>query len=118
MRQGSNSQSIKIFKSVAAYLFLYATFIGIFYHFAYDEWLCAKQIGLMLVLIEACFFLLLYALINHLLIRKIVGLTTVMIFETILILVIIVLSHCYAAIENRFHGDYSAPVYHEEHQCR
>lgn len=118
MRQGSNSQSIKIFKSVAAYLFLYATFIGIFYHFAYDSWLCAKPIGLMLVLIEACFFLLLYALINHLLIRKIVGLKAVVIFETILILVIIVLSHCYAAIENRFHGDYSAPVYHEEHQCR
>lgn len=119
MRPGSNSQSIKIFKSVAAYLFLYATFIGIFYHFAYDAWLCAKPIGLMLVLIEACFIILLYALINHIIIRKIVGLKTVVIFETILILAIIVLSHCYAAIENRFHGDYSAQVtYHEEHRCR
>ena len=39
MRQGCNNQSIKIFKSVAAYLFLYATFIGIFYDFAYDAWL-------------------------------------------------------------------------------
>lgn len=119
MRQGCNNQSIKIFKSVAAYLFLYATFIGIFYDFAYEAWLCAKPIGFMLVLLKACIILLLYILINHLLIRKIVGLKTVVIFETILILVIIVLSHCYAAIENRFHGDYSAPVtYQEEHRCR
>lgn len=115
MRQECNSQSIKIFKSAAAYLFLYATFIGIFYHFAYEAWLCVKPIGLMLVLIEACFFLLLYALINHIIIRKIVGLKTVVIFETILILVIIVLTCCYINIENRFHGDYSAPLtYHEE----
>ncbi len=118
MRPGCNNQSIKIFKIVTAYLFLYATFIGIFYDFAYNAWICAKPIGLMLVLLKACFIILLYALINHIIIRKIVGLKTVVIFETILILVIIVLSHCYAAIENRFHGDYSAQVtYHEEHRC-
>lgn len=115
MRKGYNNQSIKISKSIAAYLFLYATFIGIFYNFAYDAWLCAKPIGFMLVILEACFFFLLYALMNHIIIRKIVGLKTVVIFETILILVIFVLAHCYAAIENRFHGDYSAPVtYHQE----
>ena len=119
MRQGCNNQSIKIFKRVAAFLFIYAAFIGIFYDFAYNAWICAKPIGLMLVLLKACFIILLYAFINHIIIRKIVGLKTVVIFETILILVIIVLSHCYAAIENRFHGDYSAQVtYHEEHRCR
>lgn len=115
MTQIRNDHLIKILKRIIAYSFLYLTFLGIFYDFAYDAWLCAKPIGLMLVLLKAFVYFLLFALINHTLIRKIVGLKTVVIFETILILVILGLSICYATIENRFHGVYSTQiVYCEE----
>lgn len=125
MRKVCNDRLIKILKEIVAYLFLYGVFLGIFYDFAYDAWICAKPIGLMLVLLKALGFLILYALVNHIIIRKIVGLKTVVIFETILILAFFVLSGCYAAIENRFHGDYSSQlsiancigVYHCEGKC-
>lgn len=110
MRQVCNDRLIKILKEIVAYLFLYGVFLGIFYDFAYDAWICAKPIGLMLALLKALCFLLLYALVNHIIIRKIVGLKTVVIFETILFLAFFILSDCYCAIENRFHGDYSAPI--------
>ena len=103
MRQFNPTQLIKIL----AYLFLYVEFIAIFYNYAYYAWICAKPIGLMLVLLRSLGFLLLYALTNHIIIRKIVGLKTVVIFETILFVLLFVLAICYANIENRFHGDYS-----------
>lgn len=86
MRQVCNDRLIKILKEIVAYLFLYGVFLGIFYDFAYDAWICAKPIGLMLVLLKDLGFLILYALVNHIIIRKIVGLKTVVIFETILFL--------------------------------
>ncbi len=115
MAQIRNDHLIKILKRIIAYSFLYLTFIGIFYDFAYDAWVCVKPIGLMFVLLKAFVYFLFFALINHTLVRKIVGLKTVVIFETILILVIWGLSICYASIENRFHGVYSTQiVYCEE----
>ena len=114
MHNVCNDRLIKTLKEIVAYLFLYGVFLGTLYDFAYDAWICAKPIGLMLVLLKALGFLFLYALVNHIIIRKIVGLKTVVIFETILFLVFFVLSGCYAAIENRFHGDYSAPIPYEE----
>ena len=108
MLQDYNYQSIKVLKRIVAYLFLYAIFIGIFYYFAYNAWICVKPIGLVMVSLLAFVFFLSYVLINHLIISKIVGLKIVVIFETILFLSLFVLSFCYAAIENRFHGDYSA----------
>lgn len=96
-----------IIKRIGAYLFLYVTFMGIFYDFAYDAWVCPKPIGLLVVLLKSLGFLLLYALVNHILIKKILGLKTVVIFETILLVLFFVLIYCYAALENRFHGIYS-----------
>lgn len=100
----------KTLKRTAAYLFLYGVFLGIFYDFAYNAWICSKPIGLAYVLLLSFGYTLLYALTNHIIIRQTVGLKTVIIFEAILVLVIIILTHCYATIENRFHGDYSAQI--------
>lgn len=108
MSQFCNAKGIMIIKRIGAYLFLYVTFMGIFYDFAYDAWVCPKPIGLLVVLLKSLGFLLLYALVNHILIKKVLGLKTVVIFETILFVLFFVLINCYAALANRFHGIYSA----------
>lgn len=114
MRQICQDKLIEIVKKVVAYFFLYGIFLWIFYDFAYNAWICAKPIGLMLVFLRAFVFLLLYSLVNHIIIKKIVGIKTIMIYETLLFLVMVVLNLCYAAIENRFHGDYSARTSNNE----
>lgn len=101
MRQVSNERLKKILKEIVAYLFLYGAFIGIFYDYAYYAWICSKPIGLMFEVLKALGLLILYALVNHIIIRKIVGLKTVVIFETILLLIFFFLTHCYCAISMR-----------------
>ena len=108
MHSHNSSRLIQILKQTGAYLFLCTTFVLRFYNYAYDAFL-AKSTNLHLELLKALGQLLLYALINHILIHKIVGLKTVLLFETILFVTLVVLTDCYATIENRFHGNYSAP---------
>ncbi len=107
MPQDKTTRLIKILKRTGAYLFLYVGFIYIFYYYAYRAWLYAKPIGLMMALLRSLGLLLLYSLVNHLLIKKTVGLKTVVIFESILLVIFYVLMTCYAAIENRSHGNFS-----------
>ena len=57
MHKVCNDRLIKTLKEIVAYLFLYGVFLGTFYDFAYDAWICAKPIGLMLVLLKALGFL-------------------------------------------------------------
>ncbi len=103
----TNSRLKEIFKLTGAYIFLYVAFIFIFYNFAYDAWICSKPIGLMFVFLKALMYYVPYLIFNHLLLKKIVGLKTVVIFETILLVIIFSLNLCYASIENRYHGRYN-----------
>lgn len=96
----------QIFRQTGAYLFLYTAFAVIFYNYAYYAWLTARPIGLMLVFFKTLIWLAIYAIINHLLMKEIVGLKTVLLFEIILFVLLLVLPDCYAAIENRNHDYY------------
>ena len=107
MPQDKTTRLIKILKRTGAYLFLYVGFIYIFYDYAYDAWLCPKPIGLMLVLLKSLVLILLYSLVNHLLIKKTIGLKTIVVFESILLVTLCVLSLCYTVIEYLFNGNYS-----------
>ena len=44
MHKVCNDRLIKTLKEIVAYLFLYGVFLGTFYDFAYDAWICAKPI--------------------------------------------------------------------------
>lgn len=103
MPQNCNYLSKKVIKRIASYLFLYSAFISIFYFYTYSVWICSKPIGLALVFLTAFGSLLLYALINHIIIRKIVGLKAIVIFETILFLLFMAVTICYADIENYYY---------------
>lgn len=100
MYKFSPAEKMKILKGIGAYLFLFATFLGIFYYFSYNAWVCCKPISLMFVIFKTVLFIILYVLINHLLIRKVVGVKTVIIIETLLILTLFTLFRCYGILWN------------------
>ncbi len=91
----------KIFKKIFSYIFLYVAFLCIFYDFAYNAWVCVKPIGLMLVILRTFAFWLLYILINHLVIKRILKVKILLIFESVLFLTLLNLFNCYSYLWNR-----------------
>lgn len=88
------------YKNIASYLFLYMAFIGIFYDFAYNAWVCVKPISLMLVIFQSLLFWIVYVIINHTLIKRYVKTSALFILESILLLTIFTLLTCYGALWN------------------
>ncbi len=97
MRHSSKVKLIKILKKTAAYLFLYGAFLGIFYYYSHSVWdsSIALPLGLFFLILVTLVFVILYALINHILIRRIVGLKLVVNFEIILIFIIYFQTLCF-----------------------
>lgn len=89
-----------IFKRLVSYVFLYGAFLSIFYDFAYNAWVCVKPLSLMLVILRTLAFWLIYLLINHLLIRRILKTDVLLIFETLLFLTMFALFNCYSYLWN------------------
>lgn len=90
-----------ILRNVCAYLFLYASFMTIAYNSTFYLWVSTKPIGFFILIIFDILSVIIYGIINHIVIKKIVGLKTVVIFETILILLMVVLIFCNFRYENR-----------------
>ena len=95
-----NNKSM-LYKKIASYLFLYLAYIGIFYDFAYNAWVCVKPISLMLVVLRSVLFWLVYVVINHLLIKRYVKTSSLVIFESVLLLTLVALFKCYGVLWNR-----------------
>ena len=89
------------YKKITSYAFLYLAYLGIFYDFAYNAWICVKPISLMLVIFRTFAFWILYVLINHLLIKRILKTKVLLIFESILFLTLLSLFNCYGYLWNR-----------------
>lgn len=93
---------------IFAYSYLYTFFIGTLYDFALNAWVCDKPIGLLLVITKTLAIFALFCLINHTIIKKMIGLKPINLFEIILLISIIIVALCYIYIEFHFQGDYSA----------
>lgn len=100
MRQFFNERSKNRIKKIASYLFLYVTFMCISFRFGCGLWKTAWPIGLLMLVIETLAYILFYHLVNYLIIRKIVGLKTIVIFETILLLACYVQFLCIIDVQN------------------
>lgn len=100
MKQLDKTRILSIVKTVAAYLYLYIAFMAIVYYRTYIIWIAVKPISFILEIFTSLGYVILYGIVNHLLMKKIVGLKVVVIFETILFILIFVLAHCNAYYEN------------------
>ena len=87
-------------KKSVAFLFLYVTFIILISRFTIGIWDSSKPIGFFLDLTFYFLWVIVYALINHIIVRKIVGLKTVVIFETLLFVTILAIAWANVAWEN------------------
>lgn len=96
-----------ILKSTGCYLFLYFAYTVILYYFSYCAWFFIRRIGFTIIPMTMIVLFLSYILINHLLIKKVVGLRIIIIFESMLFITLILLAICYAYIEYKYHGNYS-----------
>lgn len=92
---------LKYYKEIGSYLFLYLAFIGIFYDFAYNAWIAVRPISLMIVIFRFIILFILYFIINHILIRRILKKNILYIFESTLFLTIFTLLTCYGELWNR-----------------
>lgn len=101
MKNVDKDQKLASIKKIVSYAFLYISFMGIFYDFAYNAWICVKPIGLMLIILRTFAFWLLYILINHLVIKRIVKVNILLIFESVLFLTLFNLFNCYSYLWNR-----------------
>lgn len=72
----------------------------ILWSFAYYDWMCVKPLGLIILIIFYAVYTLLYSVINHVFIKKLVGFKIIIIFETLLLSSLITLMICYLDIEN------------------
>ena len=98
MSKISKDQSKKIVKKTAAYLYLYGAFLAIFCYWAYKAQLADRPLSYFFLFFISLFLWIIYVLVNHLLIKRILGTKTVVIFESILFLTLFALERCYDVI--------------------
>lgn len=91
-----NTKIIDIIKKVAAYMYLYILYFGIFSFLGYYLEVAEKPMGTFWVIMATIGCLAIYFLINHRLIKHIIRYRTLIIVETLLISTLIVLFICYA----------------------
>lgn len=87
-----------ILKKILSYIYLYAAFLFIFYDFVYNAYVSCKPLGLMVVICRTLAWCILYMIVNHLLLKRVVGTKILIEFEIILILILSTLAMGYGAI--------------------
>lgn len=85
---------------ISAYLFLFVFFIAIFCKFAYSAPLCRDLFSWLFVVGYALLNAIMYCIISHIAIQRIVGLKTVLIFEILLFVSLMTFLYCRLVIYN------------------
>lgn len=93
----------KILTAAGGYLFLFVAYIAILYDYAYDVRLAFRGlISLMPGILVSLGCCAVYVIVNHVFIKKVVGLKPVVIFESILVLLMLILLLCNVQIDAYF----------------
>lgn len=81
----------KILKNILAYLYLFLTYTAIVYYFSFSIRIAIKPLSWFFLVLQMLGYFLLYVLLNHLFIRKVVSHKIMLIIEALLFIAIFTL---------------------------
>lgn len=90
-----------ITRNVLAHAFLYVSFAMILLYFTFalcESEFCEPLLLVLIILPNTTVLFILYVLINHIVIKKFIPISKIVLFETLLLLAIFVIFHSYAIV--------------------
>lgn len=100
----------RILMTYVSYCYAFITYIAIIYNFSYKVHIAAKPIGDIILIIDTLIYLIVYMVINHIVINRIIPKKTLCIIEFILFITLCVLWWSDLMLENRHTEPFSGRI--------